>query len=214
MPDSTPSLMQQMREATWPQHQHAESRPLEQALAQGKCPKAGYVNLLKQRLQIHVVLERAWVASAERDVRISSLIAEELLQVDNLLADLKYFDAADDLAPVPGTTALIQDIERAARDNPITLLGHYYVFEGSKNGGRMLAKGLRQNYDLPERDGIRYFDPHGDEQRAMWLSFKARVDQLEFSDEERQQIIEAAKRTFAHVAVIDDELYANWQTDE
>lgn len=208
MPDSNPNLMLALREATWPQHQHAESRPLEMALAQGKLPKSGYISLLKQRLLIHVVLERAWMTCAERDVRISSLLAKELMQVDNLLADLKYFAAADDIAPLPGTHALTQDIEQAAREKPVSLLGHYYVFEGSKNGARMLAKGLRTTYDLPERDGTHYFDPHGEEQRALWLSFKARVEQLEFSDEERQQIIDAAQRTFSHVAVIDDELYA------
>lgn len=201
--------MSQLREATWPQHQHAEARPLEQALAKGKLSREGYIALLEQRLLIHDALEQAWISVGKQDSRITSLVADELLQVENLRSDLKYFNRdLSQIAPLPGTAALNDDIRTAASEQPISILGHYYVFEGSKNGGRMMAKGLRQIYELPERDGTRYFDPHGEQQRDLWQAFKFQVDAIIFNTEERNQIIQAAQCTFDHVSTIDDQLFA------
>lgn len=209
MSDTNSSLMARLRDATWPQHQHAESRPLEQGLAKGTLPKDGYIALLEQRLPVHITLEKAWVMSGQEDPRIAQLVSDELLQVDNLRADLNFFERdIDRIEPLSSTRALIEDLEQALNELPHSLLGHYYVFEGSKNGGHMLAKGLRHVYDLPQHDGTRYFDPHGQQQRSLWMSFKARVDLIDFSDAERDQIVEAAKRTFDHVSAMDDELYA------
>lgn len=208
MADAAPTLMTKLKEATWPQHQHAESRPLEQALVKGQLTKEGYVALLEQRLHVHEALDAAWVEAGKKDERLNPLVQDELLQVENIKADLNHFGSnIAEINVLPSTKAIIADIDKTLQEEPLSLLGAYYVFEGSKNGGHMLAKGLRHMYGLSGQDGTRYFDPHGDQQRPMWAAWKGAVDEITFNDDEQAKIIALAQRAFDHVSAIDDELY-------
>ena len=99
------------------------------------------------------------------------------------------------------------DVRAAADQNPMSLLGVYYVFEGSKNGARFVAKRIAPALGVGEAGGLRYLDPHGDEQRTLWREFKARMDNAGFSPTDQDAMVSAAKMTFDAVSAIDDELH-------
>ena len=203
------SIMQQLRAATQLQHDQAEARPLEQSLVRGTLPRTLYAELLAQRWLVHAVLEERVRALCERDERLGSLIPPELYQEANLRRDLEHLGIDSELVrPLAATRRLIDDIEQAARERPLALLGCYYVFEGSKNGGRLIAQSVRQAYGL-ERDGVRYLDPHGNEQRGLWRRFKQRMDGLPLAAGEQRDIIDMARLTFQRVSEMDDEMYGS-----
>lgn len=200
-------IMNRLRDETRAQHEHAESRPFEQALAGGRLPRELYIENLGQRLCMHDALETPLRQLVARDPRLAGVVRDEQYQAPNLRADLEFFSVrAADIRPRPAVAALAHAIERAAIDEPLALLGFFYVFEGSKNGAHFLAQRLRAAYQL-ERDGLRYFDPHGDNQRPLWHAFKARMDLVPLTPGEADAIVAAAKTTFDRVAEVEDEIY-------
>jgi heme oxygenase len=83
-----------------------------------------------------------------------------------------------------------------------------YVFEGSKNGARYIARALRGSLRISGAPGLRYLDPHGEAQRPVWESFKQRLDAAPLDAAEVDGIILAAKACFAHVTAVDGALLA------
>ncbi|MFO0839291.1 MAG: biliverdin-producing heme oxygenase [Phycisphaerae bacterium] len=202
-------IMARLREQTARHHQLAESRELEQALARGVLPRDRYVALLGQRWLIHRTLEARVADLCRNDPRLNDVVPPNLMQEPNLRADLSFFGVRpDEVPPLPATTRLIELIDREAAHRAPALLGCYYVFEGSKNGSRMLAPRVRKAYGIDD-GGTRYFDPHGRQQRALWTEFKARMDGIPFTQPERDGMVEAACTTFDLVARLDDELISN-----
>lgn len=196
-----------LREDTRVQHERAESAAFEQALFRGTLPRELYVAMLAQRFVIHRVLEAAIREAAPRVPTFDVLVTPELLQAENLRADLAFFGFdADTAEPCPAAAELIAAIESAAREQPAALLGFYYVFEGSKNGARIISERVRQAYDLTGSDGTRYLDPHGAAQRELWRQFRDRMDAVPLSPEQADAVIAAARLTFDCVTRIGTEL--------
>lgn len=201
------TIMSRLRDETAPDHKRAESSALEQALMAGTLPRAGFVALLAQRLCIHRVLERRLRELAGRDARVAEIVRAEQAQEANLADDLRFF-GVDPVAvtALPTTRALTAGMERAGDETPAALLGFLYVFEGSKNGARHMARRIRAAYGLEGAEGLRYLDPHGEAQRPVWAAFKARMDAATFSGAEQDAMLAAAKRAFDGVAAIGDEI--------
>lgn len=199
--------MGRLKAETAEQHIIAESKPLEAALIEGTISPAHYHGYLAQRLHIHRELEAATDRAAARDERLSKLNLPELYQTQNIEADLAHIGAAPDaIEALPGTKALIELI-RGAETAP--LMGIYYVFEGSKNGGGIVAASLAKAWGKNgDRTGLKYLAPHGDEQRAIWMKFRREMNAIPWSAEDQAAMIEGAQKTFDLIAQIDDETYA------
>ncbi len=206
-PTSLP-IMQALRDATRELHTRAEHLPVEQALLNGTLPRELYVRFLAQRLHVHAALEEALQALAAADPAVAGVVRPELMQVENLRADLALLGAAEPAPPLPAAAALTEDIGRLRREQPRALLGVWYVFEGSKNGGRFLARALARAYGLrPGEPGLRYLDPHGSRQRLLWKQVVERMNRLPLTSDEREQMIAAAVQTFQRVCEMDAQLW-------
>lgn len=205
---ATESVMRRLRDETAALHQHAESRALEQAMVTGTVSREVYSEVLSQRLLIHAALEKHIRALAQRDSRIALIIRETLFQENNLRQDLAVLGVdATTIVPRKATRALVAEIQRLGAEDPLSLLGIYYVFEGSKNGARYIARKLRPALGLQPGPGALYLDPHGEQQRPYWEEFKKAVDQAGFSATEADGMVAAAKITFEMIAALDDEMY-------
>lgn len=201
-------IMGRLREATWPQHRHAETRPLERELAAGRLPREVFIAWLGQRLRMHEALERAVTRLAAADRRVGGIVRDELLQADRLRRDLAFF-GCDPEQVVCGAAArlFIDETDAIAAQDPIVLLGSYYVFEGSKNGAKFIARAVSRAYGLSNGPGMLYLDPHGEQQRPLWARFKEDMDAADFSEAEQEGMVARAQRTFELVSAADDELY-------
>lgn len=202
------SIMTRLRDETSERHKHAESRPMEQALIKGGLPRELYVEYLAQRLIIHRTLETAALRLGESDARFEGLVTPELLQEGNLRGDLAFFGVdAGAIRPREATRRYVSFLQQLAVENPVAVMGAYYVFEGSKNGARYIARALWKSLGLRPGPGTLYLDPHGEQQRPLWQQFKDAMDRIVLTPTEKDAMVEAAKATFDAVADLDDELY-------
>lgn len=209
MQTSTAGLMQRLREETLEQHKRAESRPFEQAMVRGSLPREQYAAGLGQRYLIHHALESALDQLAASDPRARQVLHSELYQTQNASADLRFYGIDPAIVrALPATLRMSTLIDDLAQNRPAALLGVYYVFEGSKNGARYIARSVARAYQLTGPDGLRYLDPHGEQQRPLWEAFKQRMDQAGFSNPEMDEMVAAAQATFDCIADLDDELMA------
>lgn len=120
---------------------------------------------------------------------------------------------ASDTTVLPATIALTETFARLAEERPASLLGAHYVFEGSKNGGRFIARAMRGAYGLAGPDGFRYLEPYGEEQPHRWKAFKAAMETLPLSSTDQDAIVDAAKETFRGIMGLHRELYARLPVD-
>ncbi|MBK8915211.1 MAG: biliverdin-producing heme oxygenase [Phycisphaerales bacterium] len=201
-------IMDSLRQLTADHHRRAEQQPLEQALARGTLPKDVYVQMLEQRYCVHRALDRLTRDACNRDARLSGLVYEELLQWGRLAADLRHFGVAEEeVEALPATAALCAEMETAAAEEPASMLGFYYVTEGSKNGAGFLAPRVRAAYGLNGDAGTSYMNPHGPRQRELWAAFKERMNAVAFTELERERIVAAALRMFDAISETDAALY-------
>jgi heme oxygenase len=205
LPKAT-SLMQRLREETRGHHQRAEQRRLQRDLIAGRLPRATYIALLEQRYLVHEALEsllRDWRGHDPARLR---LVQDDWFQAPAARADLSWLGVdAGGARPIEATRSLIDEIRAAA--GQWSLLGFHYVFEGSKNGGRYVAKSVQTAYAFPLGEGVRYFDPHGAQQQPIWQEFKAAMDDLALTASQEDEIVAAAGAAFDGVSAIDDALY-------
>lgn len=209
MTTTTIDLMGRLREETAADHKQAESNPLEQALFRGALPREGYIRYIEQRFLVHETLDAAVLRLIESDSRFAGLLPAELLQTPNLRADLAHFGRKEaELMPTPGTASFLKLLNSWSAGVRSPLWGAYYVFEGSKNGARILARTLGTAYGL-NGAGLRYLDPHGAAQRQLWQDFRTRMNAIEWSAAEADAIVDAARQTFRAVGQIDMEIWTS-----
>ena len=195
-------IMARLKAGTAAQHAVAESKPLEAALIEGSIGQAQYEKYLSQRWLIHRELEAATDRALRTDNRLTSLGLPSLYQTKNLEADLAHLQSnLESIRPLPGSTNLIQEIQKAA---PATLMGIYYVFEGSKNGARYISKSLAK----AGQTALRYLDPHGEQQRPLWMKFRADMDSISWTPTEQDQMVKSAQSTFDAISSLDDAIHA------
>lgn len=201
-------IMGRLREETAADHKTAESNPLEQALFRGALPLDGFVRYLEQRYLVHETLDASVARLVETEPRLRGLVPADLLQTPNLRADLDHFARKSaEIMPTPGTAKYLKLLNTWSAGDNSAIWGAYYVFEGSKNGARILARIVGGAYGLAAGPGLRYLDPHGAEQRQLWQDFRTRMNAIEWTPAEADTIVDAARQTFRAVGEIDMEIW-------
>lgn len=202
------SVMETLKEKTWPLHQRAERHPLQAAIVRGKLPADQYAEHLGQMLLVHRALEKHLAKLVDKDERVAKVVRPEQYQEPYLLDDLAHFGGStepDGLAP---TNDLIDKFHAEASQRPLFLLGAHYVLEGSNNGNRFIVKAVRPAYGLEPGKGDRYLDPYGDEQPAKWAAFKDAMTEADFSQAEQDAILDGANAMFEGMIAMFDAMAA------
>jgi heme oxygenase len=203
-PTASAGIMGRLKSETAAQHAEAESKPLEAALVAGAIGQDQYKQYLAQRWLIHRELEAATDAALKKDARLQSLGLPDLYQTKNLESDLAQLGVdLKSIQPMKGATRLVAEIKSAP--SPATLMGIYYVFEGSKNGARYIAKALGGRARIT---ALKYLDPHGEAQRGLWMKFRADMDAIAWTPAEQDSMVKAAQATFTSISSLDDEIHA------
>ena len=199
-------IMGRLKAETAEQHAVAESKPLEAALIEGSIAADQYKQYLAQRWLIHRELEDATDRVLVQDERLSKLGLPGLYQTANLEADLAHLgvDTAS-IKPLKGARSLVDTIRNAP--SPAVFMGIYYVFEGSKNGARFIARALGKAWGKNDLEGMKYLDPHGEAQRGLWMKFREDMNAIDWSPEEQDAMVKAAQGTFDAISALDDEIH-------
>lgn len=205
-PDPLTGVMHRLKDATAESHRDAERRRLQRSLAGGRVTPGLYARWLGQMYLIHQELWRAIERSRSNLPLLSQVVHDEGRHVANLRSDLGALGVdAVVVAAFPATARAMTAISRTARARPLALLGYNYVLEGSMNGNRFIARALSRTLAMP---ALSYLDPYGDDQPAVWQSYRERMDASELDAEEVDDIIDAARGMFQAVAEMSDELWA------
>lgn len=188
-------------------HDNAEGHAFQQTFAAGKLPQETYVRYLGQMYLVYSALEAEINKVRASTDALSSVIADRNFRVPDLAADLDHFGCdKSQLKPGPAAQALIDEVHRTASSNPTALLGFHYVLEGSNNGTKFIARNVRRAYKLTDA-GVRYLDPYGDEQHAVWGVYKQAMASLDLPGEQADAIVRSAQTMFRGVSAISAELH-------
>ncbi|MFN0135574.1 MAG: biliverdin-producing heme oxygenase [Phycisphaerae bacterium] len=215
MLQSATGIMARLKNDTLEHHKRAESKPLERALVRGAISRELYCDYLTQRLHIHEALDAAVRRLCETDSRLGELMSSELYQTPRLRDDLRSLGVdATARSPHAATVRLIADLDSSRTACATSLLGAYYVFEGSKNGARFISRALRPALGLMGPTGWSYLDPHAEQQSMLWGAFKQRVDAIEFTEVEMNAMVALAAKTFDRIGELDDEIWGAHASEE
>ena len=165
-------IVSRLKEETVDSHSRIEALPYFQALVEHKLPLECYVNQLKALAIIHGVLESE-IASAE-DNRVADIWDDGLKKLTLLEEDLKFFAprvASDISTSIDAAHVMTGKIRLRRIENPVTLLGYLYVFEGSTLGNSMHKPDIIATYQLDDLDGCRYYSSYQDQVSSHWHRF-------------------------------------------
>ena len=201
-------IMTRLKEDTAKMHAAAEGQPLEQAMVKGGLPREVYVRSLGQRLLLHRALEPL-LYEARSKVPAIAAVVDDSQKVPYIEADLRFYGVdPDSVKPLPAAAQFIAYVNEQAAANPLALLGIWYVFEGSTNGARYIAKALRKSYNLEGEAGTTFLDPYGEEQRGKWGAFRETMNAQRFTEAEMDLLVAAAGATFTGIMHVDREVFS------
>ena len=196
-------IMDRLKHETAEHHARAEGKDLQRSMVRGQLTRERYAAFLGQMLHVHTALEDAIRGAQVRDARVAVVPAEQH-HSGRIREDLRFYAAPESAPALPATQALVSRIREIAAAEPMAVLGLHYVLEGSMNGNRYIAMGLRKGFGLAPGQCDRYLDPYGEQQRPKWIAFRAQVDQLAWSEAEAAAAVDAAKTMFDGIAAISD----------
>lgn len=202
--------MQRLKSSTAEAHDGAENHPFHRSLATGQATRETYAAYLGQLLHVHQALDGALAQAAASNAFIARVWKPEHHNVSNLMQDIGAMGVCPvHIKPMPAAAAFAAHIAAVAASTPVALLGYHYVMEGSKNGGKFISKVVQRSLGLQGNEGTRYMDPYGENQRAVWMNFRADVDACDIPAAEQEQIIEAAAEMFRTIARVGDDVLAS-----
>ncbi len=198
-----------LKTLTQPQHDEAENHPLHAVLFGSNGParaREAYVRLLAQHLPIQEAFEPLLRGAAANSPSVHALLREHHYHLSALRDDLSVLQVSPDLMlPCPATARFVAFIHECATHETASLLGIFYVFEGSTNGGTIIARRMKESLGLSGDAGTSFINPHGPLVRARWAEWKSALDALTFDATQRHAIVAAAQETFrlSHAVLAD-----------
>jgi heme oxygenase len=133
-----------LKDSTRDLHAQAERSGVMGALLAGRLPRDGYVRLLRHLHALYAALE-ARLDALPADPLLKPLALPGLRRAGALTEDVRALGAADDSTPLAPTLAAYR--ARLAQATPAQLAAQVYVrYLGDLNGGRVLARLVRQWY--------------------------------------------------------------------
>ncbi len=186
----TPSFMQRLRDSIMPLHDEAEKlRPLHK-IPEKRVTLKEYKEILERLYGFVSVTED--VIRTKIDEQCVSLDYESRKRIGHMEKDLLFLGSSQ------------ESIEQIPRCKDIShvgtlpdALGCLYLFEGSRLGGLVLSKSLREKFGFKDYRGYAYFGSNGSEVTSMWSSFKDFTETYVEKHGGGDKIILSAQKGFA-----------------
>ncbi|MEI7731506.1 MAG: biliverdin-producing heme oxygenase [Verrucomicrobiota bacterium] len=202
------TLLEELKATTFMAHARLQTRPCFQALAACQLPLESYVGQLRALAMIHGVLESALDACTE--ARVAFVWNRDMRKLALLQQDLRFFEpqaVADLKEAVEAALKATGRLRVCALEQPLALLGWLYVLEGSTLGAVILRPMFARAFLLTGQDGLAYLHGYGRAVYARWAVYQQRMNSLELSAAEREQITSAANEFFTLLEPIFQALY-------
>ncbi len=213
--DRATKIMARLKKETGEYHAKLESLPYFKALIDHKLPLESYVNQLQALAVIHGVFENEIAMSADK--RVLTIWNDGLKKLPLLQEDLKFFEprvVSNHTSSIEAALAMTEKIRLRRVDNPITLLGYLYVFEGSTLGNSMHRPDISKTFHLDGMNGCRYYASYMNDVSTHWNQFSAKMNDVLDNPVLQHPIIEAAHEAFAGLEEVYRVLYPLGKTEK
>ncbi|ACQ82114.1 Heme oxygenase [Beutenbergia cavernae DSM 12333] len=194
------SLSTRLREATRPEHEHAETRGFVTDLMSGALGRDAYVDLATQHHAIYSALEDVESAMAG-DAVGATFVFGELARVASLEADLAVLRGPDwrtDVRLLPSTQEYGARIRSAGSAWSGHYLAHAYTrYLGDLSGGQIVRRMLERHYGLADDELTFYAFPSIAKPKVFKDGYRARIDAAPYSPAEGAEIVAEVRRAFA-----------------
>lgn len=183
-------ILERLREETRGAHDRLEAVALSDKIMEGSLQPEEYKKLLLVQYLVHRELEGLL---EKRDVRqhFPELQFDERKKMPLLQKDAEELGIGTEKLAMPAAGQL----PRA--EEPYGALGCMYVMEGATLGGNVIVKALRKNEHFSGLGDFHYFGCYGADTGKRWKSFLQVLQEQGKKEEAQQQIVEAAKATYA-----------------
>lgn len=184
-----------LHNSTMEAHERAETASFITRLMGGEGTVDGLVALLRQSLPVYEALESA-CRDVGNDPRIATILDSKLDRTAALNADLEthrtaghYYDTL-----VAATQEYVDEL-RACAGNAPALIGHHYVrYLGDLSGGQIIKTMVRRHYGV--EDGLSFYEFDIDKPKVYKDEYRAALNALPLTDEDRSVALAAATRAF------------------
>lgn len=201
-------IIARLKEETKDCHSTIEALPYFKTLIDHKLPLECYVNQLRALAVIHGVLENE-IGSAE-DNRVKAVWHEGLKKLPLLEEDLRFFEprvVSDASTAIEAALTMTGKLRLRRVQNPVTLLGYLYVFEGSTLGNRMHRPDIIATYHLDALNGCRYYASYQDQVPSRWNRFSDKMNRTLEDSSLHDPIVDSAREAFSGLETLYRALY-------
>lgn len=213
--DPTP-FSRRLRDSTRKAHGMAEKAGFIRGFLRGVVDLANYRQLLTDYHHVYDAMESVMSQSEHPIVR--AIYFPELRRLPALAQDLKHFAGPGwKLGARPSSAArnYVARIREVARYQPELLVAHSYTrYLGDLSGGQILKKILVGALDLPDGEGIAFYEfPEISDHAAFKQKFRQTMDELLLDESSQEAIIAEANLVFGLNTAVFDELEGSaWES--
>jgi heme oxygenase len=202
---------QALRERTSAVHRESEGATFMQDLMSGRGCREDYILLLSQHYFIYEALEQAG-AGLSGDPVASLFISPKLTRLPAIEADLEFLlgkQWRDHVAPLDSTLRYTERIREVGRTWPGGFVAHHYTrYLGDLSGGQIIRTLLQRQYGF-ETNGVGFYLFADIAKPKLFKdTYRAQLDAVDWSDEERDRVIDEVSLAFRFNTDLFDDLAA------
>lgn len=199
----TEPLSVALKNATAEAHAAAENANFISDLMAGKINREAFVALAVQQLPIYEALESALDAHYSDHPLVAPVHDVRLHRVASLRHDLAQL-VGDDLAAEPVHPATKEYVRVLTEEHSaeLVLANHYVRYLGDLSGGQIIARMVERHYGISPEALTFYHFPDIAKLKVYKDAYRAKLDALTPTPQERAEIIAQAVRSFALNAAV------------
>lgn len=205
-PDLDIPLSTAMRTGSQVEHEAAEGSTFMAELLAGRINEVGYASYLLRLRQVYAALESVPQLMAD-DPYVAAVHDQALERLAAIDADLEAWAPGEMLhAYSPAASAYCERILNARKWGGLYAAHHYTRYLGDLSGGQAIGRILDREFDLAGRGTAFYDFAHVSKPKPYKDAYRARLDALGATPDEKQRIVEEVKVAFSLNQALFDEL--------
>lgn len=203
-------LSELIKDVTKDSHTRAENTELMLSFQRGKVTLPQYKLLLCSLYKIYEALEEELDRNSNHPGVAPIYFPAELARLKTLENDLEFFYGKDwrEKVVVPkATKRYCHRIRQLGKENPEYLIAHAYTrYLGDLSGGQVLGRIAQKSMGLQSSEGLSFFAFPGVTSPNLFKQlYRSRMNSVEFTEEEKQCVLEEAVTAFElNIQVFDD----------
>jgi heme oxygenase len=188
-----------LKEGTRKSHSVAENSQFMIGFFKGLTSRTAWSDLVASLYYVYKVMEEAF--DYTKDTNVQSMDFPELRRVPSLEDDMAYYfgpNWKNEIVPSRATRIYCNRIQTIAQEKPHLLLAHMYTrYLGDLFGGQMLKGMARTSLKLEAGKGTRFYEFDEISHIKKFIeTWSTTLNELDLTDEQKEEIVEEANRVF------------------